>query len=132
MHRYYLTRSKAQPPRFLERALAAYRRIGVAVKRLMTDNGPAYRSRCFNEVLQREGIKHVYTRPYTPRTNGKAERFIQTMIREWAYAFPYANDISRRWALTDWINHCNQQRPHGNIGNIPPVSRIPKLREQRV
>ena len=118
--------------RFLENALAAYRRIGVEVKRLMTDNGPAYRSRRFNEVLQREGIKHVYTRPYTPRTNGKAERFIQTMIREWAYAVPYANDISRTWALTDWINHYNKQRPHGSIGNLPPVSRIPKLREQRV
>jgi len=117
--------------RFLERALAAYRCIDVEVKRLMTDNGPAYRSRRFNEVLQRESIKHVYTRPYTPRTNGKAERFIQTMIREWAYAVPYANDISRSWALTDWINHYNNQRPHGSIGNLPPVSRIPKLREQR-
>jgi len=118
--------------RFLENALAAYRGIGVEVKRLMTDNGPAYRSRRFNAVLQREGIKHVYTRPYTPRTNGKAERFIQTMIREWAYAMPYANDISRTLALTDWINHYNKQRPHGSIGNLPPVSRIPKLREQRV
>ena len=118
--------------RFLENALAAYRDIGVEVKRLMTDNGPAYRSRRFNAVLQREGIKHVYTRPYTPRTNGKAERFIQTMIREWAYALPYANDISRAWALTDWINCYNKQRPHGSIGNLPPVSRIPKLREQRV
>ncbi|SIR02054.1 IS481 family transposase [Marinobacterium stanieri] len=93
--------------RFLENALAAYRDIGVEVKRLMADNGPAYRSRRFNAVLQREGIKHVYTRPYTPRTNGKAERFIQTMIREWAYAVPYANDISRAWALTDWINCSN-------------------------
>lgn len=68
--------------RLLERALAAYRCIGVEVKRLMTDNGPAYRSRRSNDVLQREGIKHVYTLPYTPRINGKAERFIQTMIRE--------------------------------------------------
>lgn len=118
--------------RFLEHALCAYRSIGVRVKRLMTDNGSAYRSCRFNEVLQREGIKHVYPRPYTPRTNGKAERFIQTMIREWAYAVPYANDISRSWALADWINHYNKQRPHGSIGNQPPVSRIPKLREQRV
>lgn len=70
--------------------------------------------------------------PISPRTNGKVERFIQTMIREWAYAVPYANNISRSWALTDWIKHYNNQRPHGSIGNLPPVSRIPKLREQRV
>ncbi|GGO76403.1 hypothetical protein GCM10011348_03520 [Marinobacterium nitratireducens] len=90
---------------FLKRALEAYARIGVTVKRLMTDNGSAYRSRLFNAALDAAGIKHVYTRPYTPRTNGKAERLIQTMIREWASAVPYANSISRHWALPKWINH---------------------------
>lgn len=69
----------------------------------MTDNGPAYRSPLFNAALDTAGIKEVYTRPYTPRTNGKAERFIQTMIREWAYAAPYANELSRHWALPKWI-----------------------------
>ncbi|WP_156948323.1 integrase core domain-containing protein, partial [Marinobacterium jannaschii] len=110
---------------------AAYAVIGVSVRRLMTDNGPAYRSGLFNRILTAKGIKHVYTRPYTPRTNGKAERFIQTMLREWAYAVPYANSVTRHWALANWVNHYNRERRHGSIGNLPPVSRIPKLCEQR-
>jgi transposase InsO family protein len=105
------------------------------IKKLPRFDRPGHRvtnNRRQNTRGAREGIKHEYTRPYTPSTDGKAERFIQTMIRERAYAEPYANDISRTWALTDWINHYNKQRPHGSIGNLPPVSRIPKLREQRV
>ncbi|MCV6590558.1 MAG: integrase core domain-containing protein [Marinobacterium sp.] len=97
----------------------------------MTDNGSAYRSKLFNRLLDAHNIKHIYTRPYTPRTNGKVERFIQTMLREWAYAAPYTNSVTRQWALTPWINYYNHERPHGSIGKSPPVSRIPALSGQR-
>lgn len=116
---------------FLQRALKAYEIIGVKAQRLMTDNGSAYRSKLFNRLLKAHSIKHIYTRPYTPRTNGKAERFIQTMLREWAYGAPYANSISRQWALAPWIDYYNRERPHGGIGKLPPVSRIAALSEQR-
>ena len=115
---------------FLERALKAYEDLGLTIKRVMTDNGPAYCSNPFNELLKTKGIKHIYTRPYTPRTNGKAERFIRTMLNEWAYAKPYPDHQSRHAALSAWINKYNLRREHGSIGKKPPVSRIPSLCEQ--
>jgi transposase InsO family protein len=111
--------------RFLFQALRYYARLGIRFKAVLTDNGPAYRSRAFNKICRRLGLKHRYTRPYTPRTNGKAERFIQTLIREWAYATPYENSDERKTALHEWIHLYNWQRPHGSLGLASPISRAP-------
>jgi transposase InsO family protein len=112
---------------FLQRALAWYQRLGVTVERVMTDNGSAYRSKLFAKALQQAGVRHIRTRPYTPRTNGKAERFIQTSLREWAYARPYASSDQRRAAREPWINAYNLTRPHAGIGGLTPWSRVNNL-----
>ena len=112
---------------FLERALAWYARLGVKVERVMTDNGSAYRSKRFAEALRRAGARHVRTRPYTPRTNGKAERFIQTSLREWAYARAYASSEQRSAAINTWINTYNLSRPHTGIGGLSPWQRLNNL-----
>jgi transposase InsO family protein len=112
---------------FLERALAWYARLGVTVERVMTDNGSAYRSKLFAQALSRAGVRHIRTRPYTPRTNGKAERFIQTSLREWAYAQPYASSDQRRAAIGPWIDSYNLTRPHAGIGHQPPFKRLNNL-----
>lgn len=112
---------------FLERALAWYARHGVTVQRVMTDNGSAYRSRRFAAALRQAGLKHVRTRPYTPRTNGKAERFIQTSLREWAYARPYASSAERHAAIQPWADTYNLSRPHSALGGHPPWSRLNNL-----
>jgi transposase InsO family protein len=112
---------------FLRRALAWYGRLGVRVERVMTDNGSAYRSRLFAEALQQAGARHIRTRPYTPRTNGKAERFIQTSLREWAYAKPYASSRQRNAAIGPWIDDYNLNRPHSAIGQQPPYTRLNNL-----
>lgn len=104
-------------------ALRYYRAPGVKVTRVMTDNGSAYPSKKFARRLRRLGIRHLRTRPYTPRTNGKAERFIQTLLREWAYAYAYPNSDARMLELPFWIRHYNFQRPHSATENRPPVSR---------
>ena len=109
---------------FLRRALAWFAERGVDVRRVMTDNGTNYRSLVFRHELERRRIKHVRTRPYTPRTNGKAERFIQTMLREWAYARPYLTSARRRAALAPWLRRYNERRPHGGIGGAPPITRL--------
>ncbi len=109
---------------FLRRALAWFRDRGVDVRRVMTDNGANYKSNAFRAELARRRIKHRYTKPYTPRTNGKAERFIQTLIREWAYARPYVSSTRRRLALAPWVRRYNEQRPHGGIGGAPPITRL--------
>ena len=93
----------------------------------MTDNGSAYRSKLFAQALQQAGICHVRTRPYTPRTNGKAERFIQTSLREWAYARPYATSLARSQAIGPWIDAYNLTRPHSAIGGISPFQRLNNL-----
>ena len=93
----------------------------------MTDNGSAYRSRDFQNALAAAGLKHKRTRPYTPRTNGKAERFIQTSLREWAYARPYATSQERSTALTTWLGHYNTARPHAALGDRPPAARLRQL-----
>jgi transposase InsO family protein len=112
---------------FLQRALAWYRRLGVSVQRVMTDNGSAYRSKLFAKALRQAGAKHIRTRPYTPKTNGKAERFIQTSLREWAYAKPYASSDQRSAAIGPWTDSYNLNRPHSAIGNQPPIKRLNNL-----
>jgi transposase InsO family protein len=109
---------------FLHRALAFYRRHGLRVRQLMSDNGSAYLSRAFAVACQRLSIRHLRTRPYTPRTNGKAERFIQTLIREWAYAIPYASSRARTAALPRWLGYYNHHRPHAGIAGGTPYSRL--------
>ena len=112
---------------FLERALAWYRRLGVTVRRVMTDNGSAYRSRRFAAALHQAGVRHLRTRPYTPRTNGKAERFIQTNLREWAYARPYASSDERTAAALAWADVYNLERPHAALGGRSPWTRVNNL-----
>jgi transposase len=112
---------------FLERALAWYARLGVTVERVMTDNGSAYRSKRFAAALKKAGVRHVRTRPYTPRTNGKAERFIQTSLREWAYARAYASSEQRSAAIQPWIDSYNLSRPHAGIGHLSPWQRLNNL-----
>jgi transposase InsO family protein len=112
---------------FLERALQWFGRLGVSVERVMTDNGSAYRSKLFAQALQQAGIRHVRTRPYTPRTNGKAERFIQTSLREWAYARPYLSSAQRIQAIGPWTDAYNLLRPHSALGGIAPFQKLNNL-----
>ena len=112
---------------FLERAIAWYRASGIQPRRLLTDNGKVFRSGSFNEVLDRASIRHGFTRPYRPRTNGKAERFIQTMLREWAYRRSYSSSAKRRRALPRWLHYYNFHRQHSSLGGKPPVSRVNNL-----
>jgi len=108
---------------FLKSAVAYYARLGIRVQRVMTDNGSCYISKAFRKACKKLGLRHVRTRPYTPRTNGKAERFIQTALREWAYARAYAHSRERIQYLPRWLHDYNWHRPHGGIGNKPPMSR---------
>ena len=109
---------------FLKAALAYYASLGVKIERVMTDNGSCYRSRAFGRACKQLGLKHIFTKPYTPKTNGKAERFIQTSLREWAYARAYNTSIERTSELTRWLHRYNWHRPHGSIGSKPPISRL--------
>lgn len=112
---------------FIKRALAWYARLGVRVERVMTDNGSAYRSRLFASALRQACVRHIRTRPYTPRTNGKAERFIQTSLREWAYARPYVSSDQRNAAIGPWTDNYNFARPHTGIGGLTPWLRVNNL-----
>jgi transposase InsO family protein len=112
---------------FLRRTVAFYRSHGIAVERLMTDNGPAYRSAAHALSCRALGIRHIRTRPYRPQTNGKAERFIRTRLREWAYAAVYGNSPERAAALSGWIERYNFRRRHGAIGHRPPIQRLREL-----
>jgi len=112
---------------FLDRALTWFARHGVTVERVMTDNGSAYRSHAFGKACAAAGLRHLRTRPYTPRTNGKAERFIQTSLREWAYARPYNTSAERGAVLEPWIADYNTRRPHSAIGHQPPFARLNNL-----
>jgi transposase InsO family protein len=112
---------------FLERALAWLTRHGITVERVMTDNGSAYRSKLFAAALHLAGLRHVRTRPYTPRTNGKAERFIQTSLREWAYAHTYRSSTERSRAIGPWTDAYNLARPHAGIGGLTPWQRMNNL-----
>ena len=109
---------------FLDRALAWFARLGVSVERIMTDNGSAYRSHAFRARLKEAAIRHIRTRPYTPKTNGKAERFIQTSLREWAYARAYQSSAERGHAMTPWIANYNHSRPHSALGGKPPAATL--------
>jgi transposase InsO family protein len=110
---------------FLERALAFFAEHGIVAKRLMTDNGFSYvKNRSLRELLAREAIRHLTTKPYRPRTNGKVERFHQTMGREWAYGLAYRSHRQRNQALPHWLDHYNRTRPHSSLGGQPPISRV--------
>ena len=111
---------------FLARALAWFARHGVTVERVMTDNGSAYRSAAFKADIQANGLRHIRTRPYTPRTNGKAERFIQSSLREWAYAQPFQSSAERSEAMQSWVNRYNYSRPHTALGGRSPITTIAK------
>lgn len=110
---------------FLQDAIAFYAQRGIRIRRLLTDNGSCYRSRQFRQACSALGIGHRFTRPYTPRTNGKAERFIQTALREWAYVRHYSDSLERDGQLAPWLDYYNFRRPHGSLGYAPPVSRAP-------
>jgi transposase InsO family protein len=112
---------------FLERALSWFQRLGVTVERVMTDNGSAYRSHAFRAACADAQLRHLRTKPYTPRTNGKAERFIQTSLREWAYARAYNTSAERTAVLEPWIANYNTRRPHSAIGHQPPFRRLNNL-----
>ncbi|KAK81222.1 transposase, IS481 family [Bordetella holmesii CDC-H809-BH] len=109
---------------FLKDAVAYYQRLGVTIQRLLTDIGSAFRSRAFAALCHELGIKHRFTRPYRPQTNGKAERFIQSALREWAYAHTYQNSQHRADAMKSWLHHYNWHRPHQGIGRAVPISRL--------
>jgi transposase InsO family protein len=117
---------------FLKRAVAFYRSHGIVVEGLMTDNGPAYRSTAHALACRRLKIKHIRTRPYRPQTNGKAERFIRTMLREWAYAAVYGSSAERAAALSGWVERYNFRRQHGALGHRPPIARLRELNENNV
>ena len=110
---------------FLKRALDFYTAHGITVKRLMTDNAWAYTRGCdIRELLSKRKIRHLTTKPYRPQTNGKVERFHQTMAREWAYGVTYTTHHDRTNALPHWLRHYNHDRPHSSLGGQPPISRV--------
>ena len=109
---------------FLKAAVAYYKSLGVTVTRVMTDNGSCYQAFAFRDACRDLGIKHIRTKPYTPKTNGKAERFIQTALREWAYAKAYPTSDRRAQELPIWLHQYNWQRPHGGIKSQTPISRL--------
>lgn len=109
---------------FLKVAIAYYASLGVTVSRVMTDNGSCYKSRAFRAACKALGLKHIRTRPYTPKTNGKAERFIQTALREWAYARAYTTSEHRAAEMPNWLHQYNWHRPHGSLKSKTPISRL--------
>ena len=112
---------------FLARAVAFYRRHGITVERLLTDNGSPYRSTIHAIACRALGIRHLRTRPYRPQTNGKAERFIRTMLDGWAYGAIYGSTRERTAALDGWLHHYNHHRPHAAIGRTTPITRLNNL-----
>ena len=113
---------------FLRASVAYFAGFGVAIKRVLTDNGSAFRSKRFAVACRRLGLQHSFTRPYRPQTNGKAERFIQSALREWAYGIPYQRSAERASMLQRWTHHYNWHRPHQGIGGIAPMSRLNQTR----
>src|SRR6201984_668053 len=109
---------------FLEAAVAYFARLGVRIERVMTDNGSCYRSKRFRAACESLDLRQIFTRPYTPKTNGKAERFIQTALREWAYACAYHNSDQRSAQLPNWLHRYNWHRPHGGLKTKTPISRL--------
>ena len=115
---------------FLERAIAHLASYGIQVERVMTDNGNPYRSKAHALACQRLGVRHLRTEPYTPRTNGKAERFIQTLINGWAYGAIYGSSAERTAALAPWLHTYNHHRPHRSLGRKPPATRLAELHNE--
>ena len=113
---------------FLRRALAFFASYGISVERVLTDNGPAYRSVVHALACRALGLKHARTRPYRPRTNGKAERFIRTLLGGWAYGAIYGSSQERRLGLSGWLEFYNRRRPHGSLGRQAPLERLQALR----
>jgi transposase InsO family protein len=114
---------------FLRRAVRWFRRQGIHVERLLTDNGGNFISHAFRETCDELTLRHLRTRPYRPETNGKAERFIQTLLREWAYRRPYRTSNQRAKQLAPWLRYYNHSRPHGALRGLPPRSRIRRPRD---
>jgi transposase InsO family protein len=112
---------------FLRRTLRWFARRGVVVERVLSDNGGGYRSHAFQHAAARHRVRLLRTRPYHPQTNGKAERFIQTLLREWAYATPYAHSWRRTRALRPWVRYYNTHRPHSALSYQPPCARFPRV-----
>jgi transposase InsO family protein len=119
-----LDQKKESAVAFLKAALAYYHSLGITVARVMTDNGSCYRAFDFRDACRDLGLKHIRTKPYTPKTNGKAERFIQTALREWAYAQAYPTSQRRAEELPFWLHRYNWPRPHGGIKSQTPISRL--------
>jgi transposase InsO family protein len=110
--------------RFLLNLVRYYQRLGIRIARILTDNGKCYQWKGFGRACRRLGIKHSFTRPYRPQTNGKAERFIKTALREWAYVRSYANSFERRKAWLPWLHRYNWHRPHASLAYKPPIRRL--------
>ena len=117
---------------FLRSMVQHYARLGIGIRRVLTDNGPCYRSGVFRRTCRELGIQQRFTRPYRPCTNGKAERFILTVMREWAWAQPYETSDLRKQQLPHWLHQYNWHRPHASLNHAPPISRSGLDREQRV
>ena len=126
------TRKPSTAVGFLRRAVAHFAAFGIRVERLMTDNGSAYRATIHALACRTLGIKHLRTRPYRPRTNGKAERFIRTLLGGWAYGAIYRNSDERRRALAGWLDFYNHRRPHRSLGRQAPIERLHTLNRNNV
>lgn len=113
---------------FTDAVIRAYQERGTPIQRILTDNGTGYRSHAFRDLLAQHDIRHIRTKPYTPRTNGKAEAFIRILQREWAYAYVYPTSSHRAKALPGWLRWYNNHRPHGSLGALPPISRVSHVR----
>ena len=124
----YPNERKANAAQFLENTVAYFRSLGVRIRRVLTDNGAAFHSRPFAGTCQRLGITHSFTKPYRPQTNGKAERFIQSALREWAYGIAYNHSSEREAMLERWIHHYNWHRPHMGIKGLAPATRLAQSR----
>jgi transposase InsO family protein len=124
----YPDERKDSAVQFLENTVAYFRSLGVRLRGILTDNGSAFRSKQFAAACQRLGLKHRFTRAYRPQTNGKAERFIQSALREWAYGIPYHHSSEREHMLERWRHHYNWHRPHQGIKGMAPISRLAQSR----
>jgi len=120
----YPDEAKASAVQFLQNTIRYFRSLGVQPKRILTDNGASFRSKDFAKACHALKLKHSFTRPYRPQTNGKAERFIQSALREWAYGIPYNHSSERTAMLERWIHHYNWHRPHQGIKGLAPISRL--------
>jgi transposase InsO family protein len=116
---------------FFRRALKWFRSLGIRCRRVLSDNHKCYGSNDFTALCQAEGVRQSFTRPYTPKTNGKAERFIQTMKRRWAYRYVFRTSAMRAASLRPWVTHYNHRRPHRSLGKKTPMDRLRETRQQR-